>query len=191
MYRKHFVLTRLPFSNGIDTDVLFPSNALRELEVRLGHLLELRGIGIVTRESGSGKTTASRKVVAGLHTGLYRVLYVCLTTGNVMDMYKTIARELGLPIERNRAALFRRIVVRAHVTGLSRDEIGPYLTHRLGFAGTELQLFEAAAQEALFQASSGLPRKLNLLCHHALMAAASRGPRALPPNTSRPLPEVT
>jgi type II secretory pathway predicted ATPase ExeA len=44
------------------------------------------------------------------------VLYVCLTTGNVMDMYKTIAWELGLPIQRNRAALFRQI--RGEVTRL-------------------------------------------------------------------------
>ena len=32
-----------------------------------------------------------------LHTGLYRVLYVSMTTGNVMDLYKSIAWELGLP----------------------------------------------------------------------------------------------
>ena len=42
-------------------------------------------------------------------TGLYRVLYVSMTTGNVMDLYKSIAWELGLPIERNRAALFKQI----------------------------------------------------------------------------------
>jgi type II secretory pathway predicted ATPase ExeA len=245
MYRKHFGLTRHPFSKNIEPEELFPSNALRELEARLGHLLELRGIGVVTGESGSGKTTACRKIVAGLHTGLHRVLYVSLTTGNVMDLYKTVAWEIGLPTERNRAALFRqirtevtrlcsearqkpvlivdeahhlrsdvledlrlltnyamdsdnrlclvlvghpelrrrlgmavhealaqRVVVRAHVSGLTREEIGAYLQHLLRLAGTELQLFDPAAQEAIFQASSGLPRKVNLLAHHALMAAA-------------------
>lgn len=241
MYRKHFGLTRHPFSKAIEPDELFASAALRELEARLAHLLDLRGIGVITGESGSGKTTACRKMVAGLH----RVLYVSLTTGNVMDLYKTIAWEIGLPIERNRAALFRqirtevsrlcgeakqkpvlivdeahhlrsdvledlrlltnyamdsenrlclvlvghpelrrrlnmavhealsqRVVVRAHVPGLSRDEVAPYLAHLLRLAGTELPLFEPSAQEALFQASSGLPRKLNLLAHHALLAAA-------------------
>src|SRR5258706_3356189 len=109
MYRKHFGLTRHPFSKAIEPEELFASAALRELEARLGHLLDLRGIGVITGESGSGKTTACRKMVAGLHTGLHRVLYVSLTTGNVMDLYKTIAWEIGLPIERNRAALFRQI----------------------------------------------------------------------------------
>jgi type II secretory pathway predicted ATPase ExeA len=245
MYRKHFGLTRHPFAKNIEPDDLFPSATLRELEARLGHLLEMRGIGVVTGESGSGKTTACRKIVAGLHTGLHRVLYVSLTTGNVMDLYKTVAWEIGLPTERNRAALFRqirsevtrlssearqkpilivdeahhlrsdvledlrlltnyamdsdnrlclllvghpelrrrlgmavhealaqRVVVRAHVSGLTREEFGLYLRHLLRLAGTELDLFEPAAQEAIFQAASGLPRKVNLLAHHALMAAA-------------------
>jgi type II secretory pathway predicted ATPase ExeA len=245
MYRKHFGLTRHPFDKRIEPDELFVSAAQRELEARLSHLLDLRGIGVITGESGSGKTTACRKMVASLHTGLHRVLYISLTTGNVMDLYKTIAWEIGLPTERNRAALFRqirnevtrlcgeakqkpvlivdeahhlrsdvledlrlltnyamdsdnrlclvlvghpelrrrlnmavhealsqRVVVRAHVPGLARDEVGPYLHHLLRLAGTELPLFEPSAQEALFQASSGLPRKLNLLAHHALMAAA-------------------
>jgi len=43
------------------------------------------------------ETTTCRRLVAGLHTGLYRVLYVSMTTGNVMDLYKSIAWELGLP----------------------------------------------------------------------------------------------
>lgn len=245
MYRKHFGLTRHPFSKGIDTDNLFPSLALRELDARLAHLLDLRGIGLVTGDSGCGKTSACRKLVASLHSGLYKSLYVSLTTGNVMDLYKSIAWELGLPTERNRAGLFRqicaevsrlvadarqkpilivdeahllrndvleelrlltnynmdsdnrlclilvghpelrrrlgmgvhealaqRIVVRAAVPGLTRDEVPVYLQHLLRLAGTELPLFDPPAVEALFQASSGLPRKLNLLAHHALLAAA-------------------
>ncbi|HMO11307.1 MAG TPA: AAA family ATPase, partial [Actinotalea sp.] len=216
-----------------------------ELTVRLTHLLDMRGIGLVTGESGSGKTTACRRLVAGLNTGLHRVLYVSLTTGNVMDLYKTIAWELGLPTERNRAALFKqirsevsrlcaenrlrpvlivdeahhlrtdvledlrlltnyamdsenrlcvvlvghpglrrrlnmaaldalaqRVVVRAHVRGIAREELAPYLEHRLRLAGCELPLFEPPSVEAIFQASNALPRRVNLLAHQALFAAA-------------------
>ena len=245
MYRTHFALTRHPFGNEIEADSLFPSASSRELEVRLQHLIELRGIGLVTGDSGSGKTSSSRKALMALHPGLFRVVYVSLSTGNVMDLYKTISWELGLSIERSRAALYRqirsevsrlalearcrpvlvvdeahhlrpdvledlrlltnynmdsenrlcllllgqpelrrrlnmtvhealaqRIVVRHHMGPLGHDELGPYLAHRLRLAGTELPLFDPAAQEALFQATSGLPRKVNLLAHHALMAAA-------------------
>jgi len=245
MYRKHFGLNRHPFAKEIEPDDLFPSAGLRELEARLGHLVDLRGIGLVTGDSGSGKTCAGRKVVAALHTGLYRVVYVPLSTGNVMDLYKTIAWELGLPTERSRAALYRqiknevtrlvtdarcrpilivdeahhlrpevledlrlltnyqmdaenrlclllvghpelrrrigigayealnqRIVVRYHLPGLSREELPLYLGHLLRLAGTELPLFDPAAVEAIFQATQGLPRKVNLLAHHALIATA-------------------
>ena len=36
-----------------------------------------------------------RHVTTVLHPGLYRLCYVSLTTGNVLDMYKSIAWELG------------------------------------------------------------------------------------------------
>jgi type II secretory pathway predicted ATPase ExeA len=245
MYRKHFALTRHPYDKDLAAGDLFPSTSLLELKARLKHLIDMRGIGLVTGDSGSGKTTTCRSTVADLHTGLYRVLYVSLTTGNVMDLYKSIAWELGLPTERNRAALFKqiraevsrlcaenrlrpvlivdeahhlrtelledlrlltnyamdsenrltvvlvghpelrrrmgmaaldalaqRIVVRANVRGIARDEMGAYLAHRLRLAGCELPLFEPPTIEAIFQASSGLPRKANNLAHHSLFAAA-------------------
>jgi general secretion pathway protein A len=245
MYRKHFGLTRHPFLKEIDPDDLFPSTTSRELEARLAHLLEMRGIGLITGDAGSGKTCACRKVVSALHTGLYKVVYVPFSTGSVMDLYKSIAWEFGLVAERTRAALFRqirsevsrfvsdarcrpvliideahnlrpevledlrlltnyqmdaenrlclillghpeirrrvgmsayealnqRIVMRYHQEGLRREELPLYLTHLLRLAGTELPLFEPAAIEAIFQATSGLPRKVNQLAHHILFAAA-------------------
>jgi type II secretory pathway predicted ATPase ExeA len=169
-----------------------------------------------------------------------------------MDMYKSIARELGLPTERNRAAAFRviraeitrltleskqrpvlrvdeahhlrndvledlrlltnyamdsdnrlclilvgltelrrrlrmavheslaqRIAVRYHLAGLARDELPDYLTHRLRLAGCELPLFEPPAIEALFQASQGMPRKVNRLAHYALTSAAIANARTV------------
>ena len=116
MYRKHFGLTQHPFSNEIEPEELFLATSYKELEVRLAHLIDMRGIGLVTGDSGSRKTCCCRKVLHALHASLYRVLYVCLSTGNVMDLYKTISWEMGLPVERSRAALFRQI--RAEVTRL-------------------------------------------------------------------------
>ncbi len=265
MYRQHFALTQHPFSNEIEPEELFPAAAAKELEVRLAHLLDMRGIGLVTGDSGSGKTCGARRVLAPLHASLYRVVYVCHSTGNVVDLYKTISWEMGLPVERSRAALFRqirnevtrlvsearcrpvlvvdeahhlrpdvledlrlltnynmdaenrlcllllgqteirrrlsmavhealaqRIVVRYHLPALTRDEVPAYLTHRLRRAGTELALFEPAAHEALFQATGGLPRKLNTLAHHALLAAALARARSVSTDhVQAALPEVS
>ena len=88
-------------------------------------------------------------------------------------------------------ALNQRIVVRAHLKGLGRDELGAYFAHLLKAAGTELELFEPAAQEALHQATSGLPRKVNLLAHHSLTAAALAGAKTVSAeHVERALPEV-
>ena len=63
-------------------------------------------------------------------------------------------------------------MVRHHLAGLTREEVPEYLTHRLHLAGCELPLFEPPAVEALFQATQGMPRKLNRLAHYALTSAA-------------------
>jgi len=264
MYRQHFGLKHHPFTSEVEPEDLFPATAAKELEIRLTHLLDMRGIGLVTGDAGSGKTCSTRRVLAKLHSSLYRVIYVCLSTGNVLDLYKTISWEMGLPVERSRAALFRqirsevtrlvsearcrpvlvideahhlrpevledlrlmtnykmdaenrlcllllgqtelrrrlamavhealaqRIVVRYHLPALGRDEVPDYLAHRLRHAGTELPIFEPAAHEALFQATSGLPRKLNLLAHHALLAAAiARAKTIAAEHVEDALPEV-
>jgi type II secretory pathway predicted ATPase ExeA len=65
-----------------------------------------------------------------------------------------------------------RQVMRHHLTGLTREELPAYLSHRLEHAGSTLPLLEPAAIEALFQATHGLPRKINRIAHSALSAAA-------------------
>jgi type II secretory pathway predicted ATPase ExeA len=69
--------------------------------------------------------------------------------------------------------------------------LGLYLSHLLRLAGTELPLFEPAALEAIFQAANGLPRKVNLLAHHALTAAALGKAKAVTAeHVQAALPEV-
>ncbi|EFK07772.1 conserved domain protein, partial [delta proteobacterium NaphS2] len=80
MYKKVYGLTHYPFEKDLEPDKLFGSKAADELEARLHYLLKLRGIGLVTGEVGSGKTSICRKMAASLNTGLYRVFYVPLTT---------------------------------------------------------------------------------------------------------------
>ena len=76
-------------------------------------------------------------------------------------------------------SLAQRIAVRYHLSGLARDELPEYLTHRLHLAGCELPLFEPPAIEALFQASQGMPRKVNRLAHYALTGAALANARTV------------
>ena len=99
----------MPFETPAETDELYQSTAWCEAGARLGHLIELKGIGMLTGEVGAGKTTVCRHLTAGLHPGLYRVHYVSLSTGNVLDMYKAIGWELGIAVERSRASAHHAI----------------------------------------------------------------------------------
>ena len=83
--------------------------------------------------------------------------------------FTELRRRLSMAVHES---LSQRLVVRHHIGSLARDEIDGYLAHRLRLAGAELPLFEPPAVEALFQASRGLPRRINRIAHYALSAAA-------------------
>jgi len=70
--------------------------------------------------------------------------------------------------------LRQRIAVQYHLEGLSREELDAYLTHQLKAAGVSQPLFDETARQALYQASKGIPRKINKLAKAALNLAAQR-----------------
>ena len=108
-YRQHFALERYPFQAPACTDELFPARACSEAEARLLHLLELRGIGLLTGEAGCGKTSIWRKVAASLQPSRYKLLHVALTTGSAFDTYRMIGWELGLDVGHARALACRSL----------------------------------------------------------------------------------
>nr|VFK62708.1 MAG: AAA domain-containing protein [Candidatus Kentron sp. TUN]VFK71964.1 MAG: AAA domain-containing protein [Candidatus Kentron sp. TUN] len=80
-----------------------------------------------------------------------------------------LRRRLAMAVHES---LAQRIVVRYHLTGLTREEVSEYLTHRLRLVGCELPLFEPPAIEAIFQDTQGRVRKINTLAHYALTSGA-------------------
>ena len=86
---------------------------------------------------------------------------MCLILVGLTELRRRIAMAVH-------ASLSQRLVVRHHLTGLSRDEVDAYVKHRLRLAGCELPVFEEPAVEALSQATRGLPRKINRIAHYAL-----------------------
>src|SRR6185369_2236042 len=46
MYLKHFALLSYPFGGDIPPDEMYASAATDELKIRLGHLIEMSGIGL-------------------------------------------------------------------------------------------------------------------------------------------------
>jgi len=76
--------------------------------------------------------------------------------------------------------LAQRVTARYHLTPLDREETRDYVRHRLSVAGGEGKVsFAPAALEAVFRASSGVPRVINLVCDRALLAGFVQGRREI------------
>ncbi|MDR3477044.1 MAG: AAA family ATPase [Gammaproteobacteria bacterium] len=72
--------------------------------------------------------------------------------------------------------LKQRISFSYYLPLMSREDLDSYLFHRLATAGyTYGTLFTNKARKALYRASNGVPRLVNILCHKALLAAYGQG----------------
>ncbi|SDI19376.1 ExeA family protein [Propionivibrio dicarboxylicus] len=72
--------------------------------------------------------------------------------------------------------LLQRITFHCRLQGVEKLEIGNYVEHRLrvgGYRGDAL--FTPGALRALFRASSGMPRLINILAHKAMLSAFGEG----------------
>jgi type II secretory pathway predicted ATPase ExeA len=72
-------------------------------------LLEDKGVGLLTAEPGVGKTAAIRNLCQALPRPDYRVLYVCNTAVSPLDLYRSLAVEMGLKPSYRSAALWADI----------------------------------------------------------------------------------
>ncbi|MBJ7275990.1 AAA family ATPase [Marinobacter salarius] len=79
---------------------------------------------------------------------------------------------LGLPELRQ---LNQRVTARYHLDALGRTEIEAYLRYRLSVAGLRGEIFTDRAIRALYRASHGVPRLINLISDRALLGAYAEG----------------
>jgi type II secretory pathway predicted ATPase ExeA len=62
-----------------------------------------------------------------------------------------------------------------HLEGLTREELDAYLAQQLKAAGVSQSLFDDTARQAMYQATKGIPRKVNKCAITVLrLAAASK-----------------
>ncbi|MDD1721855.1 MAG: AAA family ATPase [Euryarchaeota archaeon] len=71
-------------------------------------------------------------------------------------------------------ALRQRIGTHYHLEGLTREELDAYLAQQLKAAGVTEPLFDDTPRQGLYQATKGIPRKVNKLAATALRLAAQR-----------------
>ncbi len=108
MFQEFYGLTTTPFSRGVLTSKLFPASGQEELKARLAYLVRERGIGVITGEIGSGKSTALRAFVDGLDPTRYTVVYTANPLIGITGFYREVLSQLGEPVP-----LFRQQMVLA------------------------------------------------------------------------------
>ena len=112
MYLQHFGLRHPPL--GKEGSELWDDGSLAQLRERFDWLLQSPGIGLLTGEPGVGKTAALRQLTRGLNPHRYQPIYLAETDFGRVDLYRSLARELGLEPAHRRAQLWRDIKARIH-----------------------------------------------------------------------------
>jgi general secretion pathway protein A len=79
--------------------------------------------------------------------------------------------------------LKQRIALRCHLDALTMNETREYMSRRLAIAGkpAERQLFSAAAVEAVYRHSRGIPRLINTICENALLSGYAKQAATITP----------
>lgn len=65
---------------------------------------------------------------------------------------------------------------------MKNEQIGPYITAHLRWAGVTEQLFSSESVTLLAELSEGIPRMLNKICLHSLNYAALKNARMVTPD---------
>ena len=95
MFQEFYGFSSLPFSRTIATKDLFVTAAQKELGARLTYLVRERGVGLVTGEVGSGKSTAVRAFSATLDFNRFLVIYLANPLLGIAGLYRELLSQLG------------------------------------------------------------------------------------------------
>jgi len=107
MYKQFFGLTHAPL--GKSTKTLWDDGQLRKLEIRFNWLLQSPGIGLLTGESGTGKTAALRHITKNINPHQYKIIYQPDTDFTRYEIYCRLADNLGIETSHRCSKLWRDI----------------------------------------------------------------------------------
>ena len=94
-YEEYFGLGATPFGRDIPVAELMKSKQWNELAGRLLHVAKNNCFGLFTGETGTGKTTALRRMAAELDKNRYRLLYVYDSDLTPRNFYVETLHQLG------------------------------------------------------------------------------------------------
>jgi MSHA biogenesis protein MshM len=105
MYLQHFGLRHAPLSK--QSTELWDDGAMTHFSERFAWLLQSPGIGLITGEAGVGKTAALRQLTRNINPHRHQVVYQPETDFGRIDIYRGLARALGVEPGYRRAQVWR------------------------------------------------------------------------------------
>jgi type II secretory pathway predicted ATPase ExeA len=110
MYRKRFGLRTHPLPKDAGGKTFTDgASGYDRLRRQFARLVEEPGLGILTGDSGVGKTAAIRNLCAALPKPDHLVLYLCDTAVAPLDLYRSLATEIGVTPSHRRSQLWTDI----------------------------------------------------------------------------------
>lgn len=97
-----------PFEKG-QKEIPVNTADLNETLGRLNYLKEIRGIGLLTGQSGTGKTFIIKRFCESLNSGLYKTVYMPMSTLTTIEFYRALCEEFGLEPKHKKIDNFRNI----------------------------------------------------------------------------------
>ena len=94
-WAAHFGLARTPFGKSIPAGDLFARQAHAQATARIGFCIAETLLGVITGDTGAGKTVAVRAAVAGLDPTRHQVIYVANPAFGTRGLYVQVVRALG------------------------------------------------------------------------------------------------
>jgi general secretion pathway protein A len=118
----------------------------------------------------SAEVLETLRLLSNLETTTHKLLHILLV--GQPELLEILA-------QKEQRQLNQRVVSRFHLLPLEQIELTNYVNHRLHCAGASRDIFDNAAMAALFRLTKGVPRLINLICHHSLLAAYATGKKTV------------
>ena len=118
----------------------------------------------------SAEVLETLRLLSNLETTTHKLLHILLV--GQPELLEILA-------QKEQRQLNQRVVSRFHLLPLEKTDLANYVNHRLHCAGASRVIFENAAMSALFRLTKGVPRLINLICHHSLLAAYATGKKTV------------
>lgn len=118
----------------------------------------------------SAEVLETLRLLSNLETTTHKLLHILLV--GQPELLEILA-------QKDQRQLNQRVVSRFHLLPLEKNEVANYVNHRLHRAGANRSLFDNAALSTLFRLTKGVPRLINLICHHCLLAAYATGAKTV------------